>query len=250
MIASFFYYLLNVFFTIGPLNMLFWAFPSKKRTLRSVHITSVLYLFLFSWMIFVPVSKSTVFTAFFIYPIWIFHIFFFFTEPLPFRVFLFIVFIANMILVEAVSAGILVILNFIFPQLHLAVLYVALRGNTLSIVLCSCFQVILNFLIIPFLFGFVKRYRHLINLRLLLFLGVPIWFMIMIGNIFMSLPDPSFSYGWYVIFSLIISVIMWNLFNQGLSLLQELEEKHLKEEHQRLILEKEIILMPSVKTHC
>lgn len=191
-------------------------------------------------MIFVPVSKSTVFTAFFIYPIWIFHIFFFFTEPLPFRVFLFIVFIANMILVEAVSAGILVILNFIFPQLHLAVLYVALRGNTLSIVLCSCFQVILNFLIIPFLFGFVKRYRHLINLRLLLFLGVPIWFMIMIGNVFMSLPDPSFSYGWYVVFSLIISVIIWNLFNQGLSLLQELEEKHLKEEHQRLILEKEI----------
>lgn len=72
--------------------------------------------------------------------------------------------------------------------------------------------------------------------------------MIMIGNVFMSLPDPSFSYGWYVVFSLIISVIMWNLFNQGLSLLQELEEKHLKEEHQRLILEKEIILMPSVKT--
>ena len=56
----------------------------------------------------------------------------------------------------------------------------------------------------------------------------------------MSMPEPSFSYGWFIITSVIISIISWNLFNHGLTLLKELEEKHLKEEHQRLTLEKEI----------
>ena len=31
MVGRFFYYLLNVFFTIVPLNMLFRIFPSEKR---------------------------------------------------------------------------------------------------------------------------------------------------------------------------------------------------------------------------
>ncbi len=44
----------------------------------------------------------------------------------------------------------------------------------------------------------------------------------------MSIPSPSFSYGWFVIFSVIISAIMWSMFHQGMSLLKELEKHHLK----------------------
>ena len=36
MVGRFFYYLLNVFFTIVPLNMLFRIFPSEKRKSRDV----------------------------------------------------------------------------------------------------------------------------------------------------------------------------------------------------------------------
>lgn len=47
MIASFSYYMLNIFFTIGPLNMLFRVFPSENRTLRSVHISFIpVYFFM------------------------------------------------------------------------------------------------------------------------------------------------------------------------------------------------------------
>ena len=53
-------------------------------------------------------------------------------------------------------------------------------------------------------------------------------FMMIIGNLFMSIPSPSFSYGWFVIFSVIISAIMWSMFHQGMSLLKELEKHHLK----------------------
>lgn len=77
MIASFSYYMLNIFFTIGPLNMLFRAFPSEKRTLRSVHITSVLYLFIFSWMLFVPPSDASKYSMLLIYPFTAFSFFFF-----------------------------------------------------------------------------------------------------------------------------------------------------------------------------
>lgn len=240
MIAGFFFYMVTIFNIIYPFHILLKQFSHKPFSYSFFRFLWICYAVLLSFMIFIPVSKSTVFTAFFVYPLWIFHIFFFFTEELPFRIFLFITFIVNMILVEAISSGILAILGFLFPQLHLAVLYVALRGNTLSIVLCASFQIILNFLMLPRIFAFVKRYRHLINLRLFLLLGLPVMFMIMVGNFFMSMPAPSFSYGWYVVLSLIISMIMWYLFNQGLSLLKELEEKHLKEEHQRSILEKEI----------
>lgn len=61
-----------------------------------------------------------------------------------------------------------------------------------------------------------------------------------IGNLFMSIPSPSFSYGWFVIFSVIISAIMWSMFHQGMSLLKELEKHHLKEKHQQMLLEEEI----------
>ena len=130
---------------------------------------------------------------------------------------------------KSILSGILVV-NFIFPQLHLAVLYVALSGNTISIVLCSISQMILNILLLPRIFNMVKRNQHLINIKLFFFLGLPVLFMVMAGNIFMSMPEPSFSYGWFIITSVIISIISWNLFNHGLTLLKELEEKHLKEE--------------------
>ena len=120
------------------------------------------------------------------------------------------------------------------------VLYVALRGNTISIALCSIFQIILNYLFLPRLFHFIQRFRHLINLKLFLYLGIPVLFMMIIGNLFMSIPSPSFSYGWFVIFSVIISAIMWSMFHQGMSLLKELEKHHLKEKHQQMLLEEEI----------
>lgn len=240
MIAGLFFYIVSIFNIIYPFRIFLKLFSHKPFSPLFFRVLWSFYAIALSWMIFCPVAKSAVFLSFFIYPLWIFHIFFFFTEDLPFRIFLFFIFVVNMIFVEAVSAGILVILNFIFPQLHLAILYVALRGNTISIVLCSTFQIILNYLLLPRLFHFVQRFRHLINLRLFLYMGIPILFMMIIGNLFMSIPSPSFSYGWFIIFSLIISAIMWNLFNQGMSLLKELEENHLKEEHQRLILEKEI----------
>ena len=145
-----------------------------------------------------------------------------------------------MIFIEAIAVGILMVFNFIFPQLHLAVLYVALSGNTVSIVLCSISQMILDILLLPRIFNMIERNRHLINIKLFFFLGLPVLFMVIAGNIFMSMPEPSFSYGWFIIASVIISIISWNLFNHGLTLLKELEEQHLKEAHQRLTLEKEI----------
>lgn len=43
MVGRFFYYLLNVFFTIVPLNMLFRIFPSEKRKSRDVYLASIFY---------------------------------------------------------------------------------------------------------------------------------------------------------------------------------------------------------------
>lgn len=240
MIAGLFFYIVSIFNIIYPFHIFLKLFSHKDFSPLFFRVLWSFYAISLLWMIFVPVAKSAVFLSFMIYPLWSFHIFFFFTEDLPFRIFLFFIFIVNMIFVEAVSAGILVILNFIFPQLYLAVLYVALRGNTISIALCSIFQIILNYLFLPRLFHFIQRFRHLINLKLFLYLGIPVLFMMIIGNLFMSIPSPSFSYGWFVIFSVIISAIMWSMFHQGMSLLKELEKHHLKEKHQQMLLEEEI----------
>ena len=240
MISVLFYYMVTIFNIIFPFHILLERFSHRTFSPSFYRRLWISYAVLLSWMIFVPTSTSATLTAFFIYPLWIFHIFFFFTEDRSFQVFLFFIFCISMIFIEAVAVGILMVVNFIFPQLHLAVLYVALSGNTISIVLCSISQMILDILLLPLIFNMVKRNQHLINIKLFFFLGLPVLFMVIAGNIFMSMPEPSFSYGWFIIVSVIISIISWNLFNHGLSLLKELEEQHLKQEHQRLTLEKEI----------
>ena len=240
MISGLFYYMVTIFNIIFPFHILLERFSHRTFSSSFYRRLWIFYAVLLSWMIFVPTSTSATFTAFFIYPLWIFHIFFFFTEDRSFQVFLFFIFCISMIFIEAIAVGILMIFNFIFPQLHLAVLYVALSGNTISIVLCSISQMILDILLLPRIFNMIERNRHLINIKLFFFLGLPVLFMVIAGNIFMSMPEPSFSYGWFIIASVIISIISWNLFNHGLTLLKELEEQHLKEAHQRLTLEKEI----------
>ena len=158
MIAGLFFYIVSIFNIIYPFHIFLKLFSHKDFSPLFFRVLWSFYAISLLWMIFVPVAKSAVFLSFMIYPLWSFHIFFFFTEDLPFRIFLFFIFIVNMIFVEAVPAGILVILNFIFPQLHLAVLYVALRGNTISIALCSIFQIILNYLFLPRLFSLYSAF--------------------------------------------------------------------------------------------
>ena len=240
MISGLFYYMVTIFNIIFPFHILLERFSHRTFSPSFYRRLWIFYAVLLSWMIVVSTSTSATFTAFFIYPLWIFHIFFFFTEDRSFQVFLFFIFCISMIFIEAIAVGILMIFNFIFPQLHLAVLYVALSGNTISIVLCSISQMILDILLLPRIFNMIEHNRHLINIKLFFFLGLPVLFMVIAGNIFMSMPEPSFSYGWFIIASVIISIISWNLFNHGLTLLKELEEQHLKEAHQRLTLEKEI----------
>lgn len=240
MISSLFYYIVTIFNIIFPFHTLLNLFSHKDFSPNLYKFLYCAYALLLSWMIFVPTAMSAVFTSFFIYPLWIFHFFFFFSEEKSFRIFLFFIFCITMILVEAISVGLLMILHFLFPQLHLTVLYVAMNGNALSIALCSIFQIIFNILLLPRIFVMVKHNRHLVNIRLFFFLGLPVLFMIMFGNLFMAMPKPPFSYGWCVILSIMISIVMWKMFDHGLRMLKELEDHHLKEEHQRLILEKEI----------
>ena len=133
MIASFSYYMLNVFFTIGPLNMLFRVFPSKKRTLRSVHITSVLYLFIFSWMIFVPPSAASKYSMLLIYPFTAFSFFFFLGGTKSFKFILFCLFFNSILLIEGISATILSLIGLLFPKLHIVSVFIGLDGNQLSV---------------------------------------------------------------------------------------------------------------------
>ena len=148
MIAGLFFYIVSIFNIIYPFHIFLKLFSHKDFSPLFFRVLWSFYAISLLWMIFVPVAKSAVFLSFMIYPLWSFHIFFFFTEDLPFRIFLFFIFIVNMIFVEAVSAGILVILNFIFPQLHLAVLYVALRGNRFMFYISDHFK--LSVLATPF----------------------------------------------------------------------------------------------------
>ena len=144
MISGLFYYMVTIFNIIFPFHILLERFSHRTFSPSFYRRLWIFYAVLLSWMIFVPTSTSATFTAFFIYPLWIFHIFFFFTEDRSFQVFLFFIFCISMIFIEAIAVGILMVFNFIFPQLHLAVLYVALSGNTISIVLCSISQMILD----------------------------------------------------------------------------------------------------------
>ena len=142
MIASFSYYMLNIFFTIGPLNMLFRAFPSEKRSLRSVHITSILYLFIFSWMLFVPPSTASKYSMLLIYPFTAFSFFFFLGGTKSFKFISFCLFFNSILLIEGISATILSLIGLLFPKLHIVSVFIGLDGNPFSISLLCIFEII------------------------------------------------------------------------------------------------------------
>ena len=89
MVGRFFYYLLNVFFTIVPLNMLFRIFPSEKRKSRDVYLASIFYAIFFLWMLPVPTAIASRYTMIFIYPFTAFNMFFFLGGSKSFKFILF-----------------------------------------------------------------------------------------------------------------------------------------------------------------
>lgn len=98
MIAGLFFYIVSIFNIIYPFHIFLKLFSHKDFSPLFFRVLWSFYAISLLWMIFVPVAKSAVFLSFMIYPLWSFHIFFFFTEDLPFRIFLFFIFIVNMIL--------------------------------------------------------------------------------------------------------------------------------------------------------
>ena len=133
MVGRFFYYLLNVFFTIVPLNMLFRIFPSEKRKSRDVYLASIFYAIFFLWMLPVPTAIASRYTMIFIYPFTAFNMFFFLGGSKSFKFILFCLYFNVLMLIEATSSLILSLIGLLFPGLHITGIFVAFEGNDISI---------------------------------------------------------------------------------------------------------------------
>lgn len=240
MIASFSYYMLNIFFTIGPLNMLFRAFPSEKRTLRSVHITSVLYLFIFSWMLFVPPSDASKYSMLLIYPFTAFSFFFFLGGTKSFKFILFCLFFNSILLIEGISATILSLIGLLFPKLHIVSVFTGLDGNPLSISLLCIFEIITYMIIFSYIVHFIKHHAYLMQILLLIGLLLPILLPIILDNILMVIPNTLHSVFVYLIPSLVCSYGIWRLFKHGITLLVHSEEENVRQQHHLDMVQQEI----------
>ena len=240
MIASFSYYMLNIFFTIGPLNMLFRAFPSEKRTLRSVHITSVLYLFIFSWMLFVPPSDASKYSMLLIYPFTAFSFFFFLGGTKSFKFILFCLFFNSILLIEGISATILSLIGLLFPKLHIVSVFIGLDGNQLSVSLLCILEIITYMIIFSYIVHFIKHHAYLMQISLLVGLLLPILLPIILDNILMIIPNTLDSVFIYLIPSLICSYGIWRLFKHGITLLVHSEEENIRQQHHLDMVQQEI----------
>ena len=240
MIASFCYYLLNIFFTIGPLNMLFRAFPSEKRTIRSVRIASICYVFLFSWMIFVPPSTASKYSMLLIYPFTAFSMFFFLGGTKSFKFILFCLFFNSILLIEGISATILSLIGLLFPKLHITSVFIGLDGNQLSVSLLCIFEIITYMIIFSYIIHFIKNHAYLMKVSLLVGLLLPVLLPIILDNILMIIPNNLHSIFIYLIPSLTCSYGIWRLFKHGLKLLVHSEEENISQQHHLDMIQQEI----------
>lgn len=240
MATRIFYYLLNVFFTVGPLNMLFPVFPNEKRKQRDVHIASILYLFIFSWMLFVPTSVACRYSMFLIYPFTAFSLFFFLGGTKSFRFILFCLFFNSILLIEGISATLLSLVGLLFPKLHISSVYIGLDGNDLSVSLLCIFEIITYLIVFSYIVHFIKDHAYLMKFSLLAALLLPVLLPIILDNIVAVVSENSLPTYTYSIPSLIISYLIWRLFKHGVKLIARSEEENISKQHQLDMLQQEI----------
>lgn len=191
MVGRFFYYLLNVFFTIVPLNMLFRIFPSEKRKSRDVYLASIFYAIFFLWMLPVPTAIASRYTMIFIYPFTAFNMFFFLGGSKSFKFILFCLYFNVLMLIEATSSLILSLIGLLFPGLHITGIFVAFEGNDISISLLCTIEMIVYLIIFSFVIRFISTHAYLLRLSLLISLLLPILLPMILNNIFTILSQNS-----------------------------------------------------------
>lgn len=240
MVGRFFYYLLNVFFTIVPLNMLFRIFPSEKRKSRDVYLASIFYAIFFLWMLPVPTAIASRYTMIFIYPFTAFNMFFFLGGSKSFKFILFCLYFNVLMLIEATSSLILSLIGLLFPGLHITGIFVAFEGNDISISLLCTIEMIVYLIIFSFVIRFISTHAYLLRLSLLISLLLPILLPMILNNIFTILSQNSLPTYIYLIPALISSFLIFRLFRHGIHLLKDSEKENAIEQHRLLTVQQEI----------
>lgn len=224
MVGRFFYYLLNVFFTIVPLNMLFRIFPSEKRKSRDVYLASIFYAIFFLWMLPVPTAIASRYTMIFIYPFTAFNMFFFLGGSKSFKFILFCLYFNVLMLIEATSSLILSLIGLLFPGLHITGIFVAFEGNDISISLLCTIEMIVYLIIFSFVIRFISTHAYLLRLSLLISLLLPILLPMILNNIF----------------TILSQILIFRLFRHGIHLLKDSEKENAIEQHRLLTVQQEI----------
>lgn len=240
MVGRFFYYLLNVFFTIVPLNMLFRIFPSEKRKSRDVYLASIFYAIFFLWMLPVPTAIASRYTMIFIYPFTAFNMFFFLGGSKSFKFIFFCLYFNVLMLIEATSSLILSLIGLLFPGLHITGIFVAFEGNDISISLLCTIEMIVYLIIFSFVIRFISTHAYLLRLSLLISLLLPILLPMILNNIFTILSQNSLPTYIYLIPALISSFLIFRLFRHGIHLLKDSEKENAIEQHRLLTVQQEI----------
>lgn len=246
MIGRLFYYLLNICFTIGPLHMLYRAFPNDKRSRRDVFIASALYMILFSWMLVVPPAISSKYSMILIYPFTAFSLFFFLGGSKAFKFILFCLFFNAILLIEGISSTILSLIGLLFPQLHIVSVFIAYKGNDISIALLCSLEIVIYLIIFSYIVRFIKTHAYLMKLSLLTAILLPILLPIILDNILMILPANNLPTVLYLIPSLIGSSFIWIVFKHGIKLLEYSEEDNLRKQHHLDMIQQEIDYLHSL----
>lgn len=240
MIGSFFYYLLNVFFTIAPLNMLFRIFPGENRKSRDIVLASTFYALFFLWMLFVPPALASRYTMIFIYPFTAFNMFFFLGGSKSFKFILFCLYFNVLMLIEATASLLLSLIGLIFPSLHITGIFVAFEGNDISISLLCTLEIITYLIIFSFVLRFISSHAYLLRLSLLVSLLLPILLPMILNNIFTMLSQNNLPTYIYLIPALISSFLIFKLFLHGIHLLTLSEKENAIEQHRLDNIQQEI----------
>lgn len=92
--------------------------------------------------IFVPPSAASKYSMLLIYPFTAFSFFFFLGGTKSFKFILFCLFFNSILLIEGISATILSLIGLLFPKLHIVSVFIRLDSNPFSISLLCIFEII------------------------------------------------------------------------------------------------------------
>ena len=92
--------------------------------------------------IFVPPSAASKYSMLLIYPFTAFSFFFFLGGTKSFKFILICLFFNSILLIEGISATILSLIGLLFPKLHIVSVFIGLDGNPFSISLLCIFEII------------------------------------------------------------------------------------------------------------